>query len=277
MTQSFLISMAKESQQRFQDASNSVTERDLLSMCEDMDVLESINLSRDDFHIIAEIKKQSPSLGSLTLESFDLQKQAMSYIEGGSSLLSVLTEPSKFLGELEDLELIASLENNIPVMRKDFLVHPYQISEARYYGAAGVLIIVAMFDERKLQAMIKRALDHGMFVLLETFTKQELHIATNMLNRFADKVSQLLIGVNCRDLNTLQVDFSNFTKLAADLPNTAMCVAESGVHDLNDLQRIIEMGFGSALIGSALMQSDNPRTTLNEMKKFARKIMAARQ
>ena len=277
MTQSFLISMAKESQQRFQDASNSVTERDLLSMCEDMDVLESINLSRDDFHIIAEIKKQSPSLGSLTLESFDLQKQAMSYIEGGSSLLSVLTEPSKFLGELEDLELIASLENNIPVMRKDFLVHPYQISEARYYGAAGVLIIVAILDERKLQAMIQRALDHGMFVLLETFTKQELHLATNMLNRFADKVSQLLIGVNCRDLNTLQVDFSNFTKLAADLPNTAMCVAESGVHDLNDLQRIIEMGFGSVLIGSALMQSDNPRTTLNEMKEFARKTMAARQ
>ena len=276
MTQSFLISMAKESQQRFQDASNSVTERDLLSMCEDMDVLESINLSRDDFHIIAEIKKQSPSLGSLTLESFDLQKQAMSYIEGGSSLLSVLTEPSKFLGELEDLELIASLENNIPVMRKDFLVHPYQISEARYYGAAGVLIIVAILDERKLQAMIQRALDHGMFVLLETFTKQELHLATNMLNRFADKVGQLLIGVNCRDLNTLQVDFSNFTKLAADLPNTAMCVAESGVHDLNDLQRIIEMGFGAVLIGSALMQSDNPRTTLNEMKEFARKTMVAR-
>ena len=276
MTQSFLISMAKESQQRFQDASNSVTERDLLSMCEDMDVLESINLSRDDFHIIAEIKKQSPSLGSLTLESFDLQKQAMSYIEGGSSLLSVLTEPSKFLGELEDLELIASLENNIPVMRKDFLVHPYQISEARYYGAAGVLIIVAILDERKLQAMIQRALDHGMFVLLETFTKQELHLATNMLNRFDDKASQLLIGVNCRDLNTLQIDFSNFTKLAANLPNTAMCVAESGVHDLNDLQRIIEMGFGSVLIGSALMQSDNPRTTLNEMKEFARKTMVTR-
>ncbi len=277
MTQSFLISMAKESQQRFQDASNSVTERDLLSLCEDMDVLELINLPRDDFHIIAEIKKQSPSLGSLTLESFDLQKQAMSYIEGGSSLLSVLTEPSKFLGELEDLELIASLENNIPVMRKDFLVHPYQISEARYYGAAGVLIIVAILDERKLQAMIQRALDHGMFVLLETFTKQELHLATNMLNRFDDKASQLLIGVNCRNLNTLQVDFSNFTKLAANLPNTAMCVAESGVHDLNDLQRIIEMGFGAALIGSALMQSDNPRTTLNEMKKFAHKTMVARQ
>ena len=277
MTQSFLTSMAKESQQRFQDASNSLTERDLLSFCEDMDVLESINLPRDDFHIIAEIKKQSPSTGNLALENFELQKQAMSYIEGGSSLLSVLTEPSKFLGELEDLALVASLEGNIPVMRKDFLVHPYQISEARYYGAAGVLVIVAILDERKLQAMIQRALDHGMFVLLETFTKQELHLATNMLNRFADKVSQLLIGVNCRDLNTLQVDFSNFTKLAADLPNTAMCVAESGVHDLNDLQRIIEMGFGSVLIGSALMQSDNPRTTLNEMKEFARKTMAARQ
>ena len=276
MTQSFLISMAKESQQRFQDASNSVTERDLLSMCEDMDVLESINLSRDDFHIIAEIKKQSPSLGSLTLESFDLQKQAMSYIEGGSSLLSVLTEPSKFLGELEDLELVASLENDIPVMRKDFLVHPYQISEARYYGAAGVLIIVAILDERALQAMIQRALDHGMFVLLETFTKQELRLATNILNRFADNASQLLIGVNCRDLNTLQVDFSNFTKLAADLPHTAMCVAESGVYDLMDLQRIIEMGFGSVLIGSALMQSNNPRTTLNEMKAFARKTIAVK-
>ena len=90
-------------------------------------------------------------------------------------------------------------------------------------------------------------------------------------------ICQLLIGVNCRDLNTLQIDFSNFTKLAANLPNTAMCVAESGVHDLNDLQRIIEMGFGAVLIGSALMQSDNPRTTLNEMKEFARKTMVARQ
>ncbi len=276
MTQNFLTSMAKTSQQRFQDASNRLTERELLSSCENMDALEPINLPTDDFHIIAEIKKQSPSSGSLALKNFDLQKQAMSYIEGGSSLLSVLTEPSKFLGELEDLELVASLENNIPVMRKDFLVHPYQISEARYYGAAGVLIIVAILDERALQAMIQRALDHGMFVLLETFTKQELRLATNILNRFADNASQLLIGVNCRDLNTLQVDFSNFTKLAADLPNTAMCVAESGVYDLMDLQRIIEMGFGSVLIGSALMQSNNPRTTLNEMKAFARKTIAVK-
>ena len=216
-------------------------------------------------------------MGRLAPESFDVKQQAMSYIEGGASLLSVLTEPSRFLGGLEDLQLVANLEHSIPVMRKDFLVHPYQVSEARHHGANGILIILAILDERQIRAMIQRALDHGMFVLLEAFTKTELHLATNMLSVFADNSEQLLIGVNCRDLNTLEVNFSNFEKLAADLPNSAMCVAESGVNNLDDLQCVIDMGFGSALIGTALMQSNNPTTKLHEMKHFARKAMVAKQ
>jgi len=128
------------------------------------------------------------------------------------------------------------------VIRKDFLVHPYQVSEARHHGANGVLIILAILDEGLIRAMIQRALDHGMFVLLEAFTKKELHLSTNMLNVFADNSEQLLVGVNCRDLNTLEVNFSNFEKLAADLPNRAMCVAESGVYSLDDLQRVLKWG-----------------------------------
>lgn len=277
MTENFLINMAKESHKRFQDAAGNLTERDLRSLCESMENPEPLNLPSNDFHIITEIKKQSPSMGRLAPESFDVKQQAMSYIAGGASLLSVLTEPSRFLGGLEDLQLVANLEHSIPVMRKDFLVHPYQVSEARHHGANGVLIILAILDEGQIRAMIQRALDHGMFVLLEAFTKKELHLATNMLSVFADNSEQLLVGVNCRDLNTLEVNFSNFEKLAADLPNRAMCVAESGVYNLDDLQRVIEMGFGSALIGTALMQSNDPTTKLHEMKHFARKAMVARQ
>ena len=276
MTENFLINMAKESHKRFENAAGNLTERDLQSLCESMESLEPIDLPSNDFHIITEIKKQSPSMGRLAPESFDVKQQAMSYIAGGASLLSVLTEPSRFLGGLEDLQLVANLEHSIPVMRKDFLVHPYQVSEARHHGANGVLIILAILDEGQIRAMIQRAFDHGMFVLLEVFTKTELHLATNMLSTFSNNSKQLLIGVNCRDLNTLEVNFSNFEKLAADLPSTAICVAESGVNNLDDLERVIEMGFDSALIGTALMQSNNPTKKLHEMKHFARKAMVTR-
>jgi indole-3-glycerol phosphate synthase len=119
MTENFLKNMAKESFKRFQVAANSLAEKDLLSLCEGTEVLEPIDLPSNDFHIITEIKKQSPSMGRLAPESFDVKQQAMSYIEGGASLLSVLTEPSRFLGGLEDLQLVANLEHRIPVMRKD--------------------------------------------------------------------------------------------------------------------------------------------------------------
>ena len=276
MTENFLKNMAKESFKRFQVAANSLAEKDLLSLCEGMEHLEAIDLPSNDFHIITEIKKQSPSMGRLAAESFDLEQQAMRYIDGGASLLSVLTEPSRFSGGLEDLQVVADLEHSIPVMRKDFLVHPYQVSEARHYGANGVLIILAIVDEGQIRAMIQRALHHGMFVLLEAFTKKELHLATRILTTFADHSEQLLVGVNCRDLNTLEVHFSNFEKLATDLPSNTICVAESGVNNLEDLQCVIEMGFGAALIGTALMQSNKPTAKLHEMKKFARKTMVAK-
>ncbi len=161
MTENFLKNMAKESFKRFQVAADSLAEKDLLSLCEGKEVLEPINLPSNDFHIITEIKKQSPSMGRLAAESFDVEQQAMSYIDGGASLLSVLTEPSRFSGGLEDLQLVADLEHSIPVMRKDFLVHPYQVSEAKYHGANGVLIILAIVDEGQIRAMIQRALDFG--------------------------------------------------------------------------------------------------------------------
>ena len=96
MTENFLINMAKESHKRFQDAAGNLTERDLRSLCESMENPEPLNLPSNDFHIITEIKKQSPSMGRLAPESFDVKQQAMSYIAGGASLLSVLTEPSRF-------------------------------------------------------------------------------------------------------------------------------------------------------------------------------------
>ena len=271
MKENFLTVMASSSFRRYQQSSEVLSEHDLLESIKKMEAIEPIVLSKTDFHFITEIKKKSPSMGPLSEKSFDIKAQAEQYTKGGASLISVLTEPTQFSGSLEDLNAISQMRLDTPLMRKDFLVHPYQVSEARYYGAHGVLLIVGMLNDDQLEKMILRCLEHKMFAILEVFNQLELERANNRIKKTDGVIDSLLLGVNCRNLKSLTVDFANFEKLANDLPKNTICVAESGIYGSNDIKKVIKMGYRAALIGTSLMQSADPQATLQKMKAAASK------
>ena len=163
--------------------------------------------------------------------------RARQYVDGGAAAISVLTEPSRFDGSLEHLEEVAAAVSGTPVMRKDFLVDPVQVLEARAAGASGVLLIAAMLDDSQLRSMLDCAAEHGLFVLLESFDDPDLARSSKLLDNPADReraaAGQLLFGVNTRNLRTLHVDPQRLAKLAPALP-AARCVAESGLHEAAD-------------------------------------------
>ena len=215
------------------------------------------------FDVIAEIKLRSPAEGQLGISYLvsDLNDRARTYAAGGAAAISVLTEPSRFDGELAHLESVAAAVPGTPVMRKDFLVEPVQVLEARKAGASGVLLITTMLDDAKLASMVDAAFEHGMFVLLESFDEDDLRRSA----RFLDRDGQLLIGVNTRDLRTLEVDGERLQRLGPALPD-ARCVAESGLHSAADAARVAGWGYRLALVGTALMRSDDPAALVQSMK-----------
>jgi len=227
-----------------------------------------VPLNPGPFGVIAEIKRRSPAEGQLGSQSPDsrsggaspLVSQAKAYAAGGAAAISVLTEPSRFDGELAHLEAIAGALPGTPVMRKDFLVDPVQVLEARKAGASGVLLITTMLDDAMLRAMLDCAWEHRMFVLLESFDEQDLERSA----QFLDGHGQLLIGVNTRNLRTLEVDGDRLRNLAPLLPN-ATCVAESGLRVPEDAAQVAGWGYSMALVGTALMRSDDPSSLVTEM------------
>jgi len=228
-----------------------------------------VPLSLGAFDVIAEIKQRSPAEGDLRCQSpyseskgaSHLISRASAYADGGAVAISVLTEPSRFDGELSHLAEVVAAAPNTPVMRKDFLVEPVQVLEARAAGASGVLLIAAMLDDAKLRAMIDCAFEHGMFVLLESFDEEDLDRSA----RLVDGRGQLLIGVNTRNLRTLEVDSERLHKLAPHLPE-AICVAESGLRVAEDAARVAGWGYSMALVGTALMRSDDPTALIKSMR-----------
>ena len=248
----FLQQMATLSAERAA-AAGSVRERDL-----DKPV---VPLQLGAFEVIAEIKGRSPAEGALAGADLDRAAQARQYAAGGAAAISVLTEPSRFDGALEHLEEIAAAVPGTPVMRKDFLVEPVQVLEARRAGASGVLLIAAMLSDAKLRAMLYAAFEPGMFVLLEAFDEHDLARSTALLENPADRdraaAGQLLIGVNTRNLRTLEVDATRLERLAPLLP-AARCVAESGLTTAADAAAVAGWGYSLALVGSALMRSGDP-------------------
>ncbi len=213
------------------------------------------------FDLIAEIKLRSPSAGALAAnESVQprIQEQARAYVQGGAAALSVLTEPTRFDGDLSHLAWVAE-DCPRPVMRKDFLVDPYQVREARLFGASGVLLILRMLSEDTLKAMIAAAQDLGMFVLLEAFDGSEL-------DRAADHLApHVLLGLNTRDLETLAVVPDRLESLADRFPVGCPRVAESGIRDATDAGRVAGLGYDMALVGTALMSTSEPEEAVREM------------
>lgn len=220
-----------------------------------------VPLSLDRFGVIAEIKRRSPAEGLLSpAGDSHLSVRAREYAAGGAAAISVLTEPSRFDGELAHLEEVAAAVPGTPVMRKDFLVEPVQVLEARKAGASGVLLITTMLEDANLRAMLDCAWDHGMFVLLESFDEEDLKRSA----RYLDGPGQLLIGVNTRNLRTLEVDGDRLQNFGPLLPD-ATCVAESGLHSPEDAARVAGWGYSMALVGTALMRSDDPTRLIADM------------
>jgi len=256
----FLKTMAELSAERARAAGPA-----LLSATFDKPLLP---LQLGSFDVIAEIKDRSPAEGELASHDGNRAVRAQQYAQGGAVAISVLTEPSRFSGSLEHVEEVVAAVPGTPVMRKDFLVAPVQILEARAAGASGVLLIVTMLDDDKLREMLDCAWEHGMFVLLESFDSNDLARVNRLLENEVDRnkadAGQLLIGINTRNLRTLEVDNKRLERLASELPR-ARCVAESGLHTAQDAARVSGLGYKLALVGTALMRSDDPAGLVRQM------------
>ncbi len=237
-----------------------------------------VPLALGAFDVIAEIKERSPAEGDLVTTGIDRAERARRYASGGAAAISVLTEPSHFGGELEHLEEVVAAVPDSPVMRKDFLVEPVQLLEARKAGASGALLIVTMLSGQKLEEMLCCAGEHDLFVLLEVFDEHDLARASKLLERSAHRHNaerdKLLFGVNTRNLRSLAVDRRRLKKLAPLLPQ-ASCVAESGIGRADDARQVAALGYRAALVGTALMRSDDPAELIASMREAGRAGVSA--
>jgi indole-3-glycerol phosphate synthase len=239
-----------------------------------------LRLSNGGFDVIAELKLKSPAAGRLSEQSDDWLKRVTDYARGGAAAVSVLTEPSRFDGSLEHLRQAsrALAPLGVPAMRKDFLVDPYQVLEARAAGAGGVLVIARMLSPPQMTPLLDAAAEHGMFVLLEAFDAADLAAARELLAlRARDRAGpasadNILVGINCRDLQTLEVVPERFAALAPLLPGNRPAVAESGVASAADARHMMRLGYRLALIGTALMRHDDPAQWLREILATTRTV-----
>ena len=211
------------------------------------------SFGKNDLSIICEIKKASPTIGELS--SVDPLTQAKNYVGAGAAALSVLTEPHFFNGSLMDLENISS-NVDIPVLRKDFILDKNQLDEAQYYGADACLVIVAL-HEKTLPLMLDHAESIGLETLVEVHTEAEINLALDS--------NAKIIGVNNRNLKTLEIDLAICESLMPLIPRDIVKVAESGIHNKDDVKRMKACGADALLIGSSLMASDNPKKKMGEL------------
>lgn len=217
------------------------------------------------FDVMAEVKLKSPSAGVLMRQPAtalgEVWSRARAYHRGGACAVSVLTEPTRFDGSMAQLSTAARAVP-IPVMRKDFMTDPWQVYEARAAGAGGVLVIMRIADDALVAALVAAARECGMFALLEAFDADDLDRAV----RIADPDRpDVLVGVNTRDLATLQVDRERLATLSHRLPRGTVGVAESGLAGPDDAAAVVKMGYRMALVGTALMDAAHPAELIRDM------------
>ena len=212
-------------------------------------------LNKDGMRLIAEIKRSSPSKGDLSaIENPVLL--ANDYQSGGADLISVLTESRRFKGNISDLIAVRSAVD-LPVLRKDFIVTEFQVYESRLLGADLMLLIVAGLSKSQLVDFYQLATELGMDVLVEVHDLAEAEIAVN--------IGSKIIGVNCRNLKTLEVNDKNFELILPQLPASVLKVAESGISTRDQVLSVQELGAKAVLIGETLVRTDNPVHTIKEL------------
>lgn len=205
--------------------------------------------------IIAEIKKASPSRGSIRMLT-DIGQLALSYQKAGAAALSVLTDSRFFGGSMEDL-LDARRAVNIPILRKDFIIDPFQIYEAKLAGADAILLIVAALNTEELHGLYKEALNLGMSALVEVHNETELERAMAL--------EPNLVGINNRDLKTMEIDLDTGVRLRRQIPDSVITVSESGINSGEDLEYLMDKGLDAFLVGTALMMAPDPGMKLKEL------------
>ncbi|MDO5720282.1 MAG: indole-3-glycerol phosphate synthase TrpC [Actinomycetaceae bacterium] len=217
--------------------------------------LDALRRGPGAVNIIAEVKRSSPSKGALA-DIPSPGELARRYEEGGAAVISCLTEQRRFNGSLEDFSIVRR-SVDIPLLRKDFIVSPYQIHESRAYGADMVLLIVSTLDQDQLESFIERTESLGMTALVEAHSRFEVVRALD--------AGAKVIGVNARDLTTLKVDRSNFAQVVDMVPADVVAVAESGVRGPHDVFEYAQAGADAVLVGEALVTSGNPRERVADM------------
>ncbi|MCF7803564.1 MAG: indole-3-glycerol phosphate synthase TrpC [Candidatus Marinimicrobia bacterium] len=206
----------------------------------------------DEISIIAEIKRKSPSQGSIN-PSMDIVEIAESYEKAGAKALSVLTDEKYFGGSLDFLREIREAVD-IPVLRKDFIISEYQVWESYNAGADAILLILDGLELETAENLYALASELGIHVLVETHSAESLE-CIHALN-------PEIIGINARNLDTMEIEFQRMLNLYEDLPGNAIAVAESGITEPEHLHRVAKTGYDAALIGTAFMKTDDPGKTL---------------
>jgi indole-3-glycerol phosphate synthase len=263
----FLTAMAEASARRASGLHERGGSSDLEARLRSAPPPRQLRPGEGSFDVIAEPKLASPTRGRL-IDDGDVSTVvalARAFADAGAIAISVLTEETRFGGSIDHLETVTATVD-VPVMRKDFLVDPIQVDEARAAGASGVLLIARLLPGGLIVEMTDRALSLGMFVLVEVFDRSDLETAFPVFDR------DVLVGVNCRDLGTLEVDKSRFRSLAPHLPDQLPAVAESGIETEDDVVEVRELGYSLALVGSSLVTSERPEESLAELIRAGRTV-----
>jgi len=217
--------------------------------------IDVVEVMEGRFFFIAEVKKASPSRGPLA-RNLDSLELALQYEKAGASAVSVLTEKNFFLGSKEDLKTIKH-HLSIPVLRKDFLIHPYQVYESYNLGADFILLIAACLHDENLERLYKEALNLGLQVLCEAHTEEDL---LRIL-----RLNPKIIGINNRNLKTLEVDRTTSFRLKKLIPESVRVISESGIYAPSHVRELKEEGFSGVLVGEALSTSSSPLRKLREL------------
>lgn len=212
-------------------------------------------LSKKGVSLIAEVKRSSPSKGALATISNPVEL-ANSYQAGGAEIISILTEERRFKGSISDLVSVRSAVS-IPVLRKDFIVTEFQVYESRIIGSDLLLLIVAGLSKSQLKDYFQLATGLGMQVLVEVHDLSEVELAL--------EIDSKIVGVNCRNLKTLEIDKTAFDLILPRLPENVLKVAESGISTRDEVVKIESLGADAILVGETLVKSGNPVHTIKEL------------
>ena len=215
-------------------------------------------LKQEGLAVIAEVKRASPSKGPLA-PGLDPQKLVVQYQEGGAAAVSVLTDKQFFGGGLDDLRR-ARQATELPLLRKDFIIDPYQVAEASHAGADAIPLIVACLDRAQLRELLSTARELGLATLVETHTQAELERALEL--------DLAIIGINNRNLDTFQVDLDTTFQLLPMVPEGLAVVAESGIKGRDEAERLAKAGVDAILVGETLVKSADAAAAIRELKSF---------